>query len=137
MQTLILLVTFLLILVKYVPIKAKILRASHVPYMTRIVRKAIMKGTELENKYLQNKVDINLKAYKKKSNFCSKRYKKERKKYYNKLHINSIADSKELWITIKPFLSDKVPAKTKISLVKKGKKRKHLPNETKVLAKIF
>ena len=60
---------FLLILVKYVPIKAKVLRASHVPYMTRIVRKAIMKGTELENKYLQNKADINLKAYKKKKQF--------------------------------------------------------------------
>ena len=125
---------FLLILNKYVSTKNKILRASHVPYMTKIVRKAIIKGTELETKYLKNKADINLKAYKKKSNFCSKLYKKERKKYYNKLHINSITDNKEFGRTIRLFLSDKVPAKTKISLVEKGK---YLSNETKVLATIF
>ena len=35
----------MLILNKYVPVKTKILRASHVPYMIRTLTKAIMKQT--------------------------------------------------------------------------------------------
>ena len=61
--------------------------------MTKTLRKTIMKGTELETKHLKNMADINLIAYKKQNNFCSKLYKKERKKYYNKLNMNSITDS--------------------------------------------
>ena len=60
--------------------------------LTKIVREAIMKPTELQNKYLKNNTDIILKAYKKESNFCDKLYKKERKKYYSKLHVNSITE---------------------------------------------
>ena len=47
--------------------------------------------------------------------------------------MNSITDKKELWRTIKPFLSDKVTAQTNILLVEKGK---FLSNETKA-AEIF
>ena len=54
--------TILLVLNKYAPIKTKILRVSHVLYLTKTLRKAIMKRTELETKYLKNKTDISLKA---------------------------------------------------------------------------
>ena len=37
------------------PIKRKILRAHHVPYMTETLTKAIMKRSELESKYVKNK----------------------------------------------------------------------------------
>ena len=43
--------------------------------------------------------------------------------------MNSITNNKEFWRTIKPFLSGKVTAQTKISLVEKDKL---LSNETKV-----
>lgn len=43
--------------------------------------------------------------------------------------MNSITGNKEFGTTIKPFLSDKVTAQTKISLVEKSKL---LLNETKV-----
>ena len=42
------------------PIKRKLLRANHVPYMTKALRKAIMKRSELENKYVKNKTNENL-----------------------------------------------------------------------------
>ena len=71
--------TFLLVLNKYTVIETKILRASHVPYTIKTVRKTIMKRTELETKYLINKRSITLKAYKKQSNFCSKLHKKRKK----------------------------------------------------------
>ena len=57
------------------PIKKKLLRANHVPYMTKALRKAIMKRSELESKYVKNKTNENLKPYKKQRSFCSKLYK--------------------------------------------------------------
>ena len=47
--------TFLLVLNKYTVIETKILRAFHVPYTIKTLRKTIMKRTELETKYLINK----------------------------------------------------------------------------------
>ena len=41
----------------HAPIKRKFLRANHVPYLTKTLRKAIMKRSELENKYVKNKTN--------------------------------------------------------------------------------
>ena len=45
--------------------------------MTKTLRKAIMKRSELENKFAKNKASENLKCYEKQRNFSSKLYKKE------------------------------------------------------------
>ena len=79
-----------------------------------------MKRTELETKYLKNKTGINLKRQKEQNNFCSKLYKQGRKKYYNKLNMNSITDNTEFLTTISPFLSDKDTAQTEISVENKS-----------------
>ena len=79
----------------HAPIKRKLLRANHVPYMTKALRKAIMKRSELESKYVKNKTNENLKSYKKQRNFCSKLYKKERKKYYEMLDLKNVTDNKD------------------------------------------
>ena len=50
----------------HAPIKRKFLRANHVPYLTKTLRKAIMKRSELENKYLKNKTNENLNLIKSK-----------------------------------------------------------------------
>ena len=68
----------MLVLYKYAPVKTNILRASYVPYMTKTLRKAIMKQTELETEYCNNKKGFNLKGYKKQRNFCGKLYKIEK-----------------------------------------------------------
>ena len=75
--------------------------------MRKALRKAIMKRSELESKYVKNKTSENLRSYKKQRNFCSKLYKKERKKYYERLDLNNVTDNKKFWKTVKPFLSDK------------------------------
>ena len=111
---------FLEVLNTHALIKRKLLRGNHVPYMTKVLRKAIMKRSELGNKYVKNKTNENLKSYKKQRNFCSKLYKKERKKYYEMLDLKNVTDNKEFWKTVKPFLSDKVTTFPKISLVEKG-----------------
>lgn len=55
-------------------------------------------------KYTENNTSENLKSYKKHINFYSKAYKKERKKYYEKLDLKNVTYNKEFWKTIKPFL---------------------------------
>ena len=65
--------------------KKKFVRANEVPYMTKALRKVIMKTSELKSKYLKNKSHQNMKIYKKQKKFCSKLYKKERKKFYFKI----------------------------------------------------
>ena len=58
--------------------RKQVIRANHVPYMTKPLRKAIMKRSQLENKYLKNSSNENKIRYKKQKNFCCRLYKKER-----------------------------------------------------------
>ena len=97
--------------------------------MTKALRKAIMKRSELESKFVKNKTSENLKSYKKQRNFCSKLYKKERKKYYERLDLNNVTDNKKFWKTVKPFLSDKVTTFPQITLVESDE---IISNESKV-----
>ena len=57
--------TFIEILNKYAPGKKKLVRANKAPYMTKVLRKASMRRSELENKYLKLKTNDTLKDYKK------------------------------------------------------------------------
>ena len=103
---------FLEILNIHVPVKRKLLRANHVPYMTKALRKAIMKRSELQSKYVKNKI---LYLIKNKENKI-----KKRKKYYERLDLSNVIDDKKIWKTLKLFLSDKVNTFPKISLVENG-----------------
>ena len=107
---------FINVLNKHAPLKKKFLGANHAPYMTKTLRKAIMRRSQLQTKYFKNKSQNDYRAFKKQRNFCSKLYKKERKNYYNSLDIKNITDNKQFWKTIKPFLSEKIKATSKIKL---------------------
>ena len=113
----------------YAPIKKKLLNAYHVSYLTKALRKAIKKRSELESKYVKNKTNEDLKSYKKQRSFCSKLYKKERKKYYERLDWNNVTDNKKFWKAVKPFLSDKVTTFPQITLVENDE---IIPDESKV-----
>ena len=58
----------------HAPIKNKLLRANHVPYKTKALRKTIMKKSELESKYIKNKARENLKSYQKTNMFFAVNY---------------------------------------------------------------
>ena len=74
--------------------KKKVIRANHAPYITKTLKKAIMRRFVLENKYFKDKNIENHKLYKKQRNYCSKLYKKERKKYYANLDMKNITDNR-------------------------------------------
>ena len=102
------------------PLKKKMLRANNAPYMTKALRKAIMRRSALENKYHRYRTPEHNLAYKKQKNYCSRLYKKERKKFYANLNLTDITDNRKFWKTIKPLFSNKEPNKKKITLVKEN-----------------
>ena len=104
------------VLDKHAPKKRKAIRANSKPYVTKAMRKAIMKRSELATKYCSKPTMENQRAFKKQRNFCNRLYKKERKRYYENLDLNNITDNKKFWNTVKPFLSNKGKCSQKISL---------------------
>ena len=107
---------FLEVLNKHAPLKKKVLRANNAPYVTKALRKAIMKRSYLEKLYLKKKTAESLKKYEKNKNFCSRFYKKERKKYFDTLDVNKITDKKAFWKNIQPLFSEKRKFANKITL---------------------
>ena len=68
--------SFTKVLNKHAPLKIKTLRANHSSFMTKTLRKAIMRRSHLKNKYLKNRSNENWKIYKKQRNFCTNLLKK-------------------------------------------------------------
>ena len=56
---------FIDVLNRHAPIKKKVIRANHAPYVTKALRKAIMKRCQLENIYFKKRTQESLKKYKK------------------------------------------------------------------------
>ena len=82
--------TVIEVLNKHAPLKRKLFRANHAPYITKTLRKAIMRRSQLETKYLKTKTQTDLKLYKKHKNFCSKSHKRERRKCYESLDMKNV-----------------------------------------------
>ena len=108
---------FLKVLQKHAPLKKKLIRANHAPYMTKALRTSMMRRSQLETKYYKSKSPDDKKAYKKQKNFVSRLCKKKMKCFYQNLDLNNFLDNKKFWKNIKPFFSEKGPRKKKISLV--------------------
>ena len=101
----------------HAPVKKKVVRANEAPYMTKALRKAIANRSRLENQYYRKKTDDSKMYYIKQRNFCSRLYKKERKKFYANLDTKNATDNKWFWKNVKPFLSDKGLGKSDITLI--------------------
>ena len=109
---------FLQVLDKHASLRKKLLRANHAPYITKSVRKAIMRRSQLESKFLKHKTPESRQIYTKQRNYCSRLYKKERKKYYNNLNINKITDNKQFKFKLSPFyLKKELGLRTLILLI--------------------
>ena len=86
---------FMKVLQQHAPLKKKYVRANHAPYMTKFLRKAMMKRSELESRYYKTRLIKDKEIYKKQKNFVSKLYKKERRKYYKNLDLKSFTDNNQ------------------------------------------
>ena len=72
--------------VKHAPLKRKLIRANHAPYITKNLRKSMMRRSQLETKYYKTRMTDDLKAYRKQNNFVRRLYIKEMKKFYQNLN---------------------------------------------------
>ena len=77
---------FLGILDKHAPPKKKILRANDKPYMTKALRRCIMRSSALQNRDRSLETE---KAFKKQRSYTNKLLKKEKKKYFVSLDMKN------------------------------------------------
>ena len=108
---------FLKILEKHAPTKQKVVRANDKPFMTKLLRKAIMRRSFLKNKYQKLKTEDANKAFKKQKNYTNRLLKKEQIKYWGNLDLKKYLDNKRFYDTVKPLFSKAVLGKQKITLV--------------------
>ena len=62
---------FLKVLDKYAPVKKKVVRANHAKYISKPLRKAIMKRSSLEKVYFKKQAS-HWKDIRNKKNYCSR-----------------------------------------------------------------
>ena len=105
------------VLHKHAPMKKKYARVNDGPFMNRALCKAVMLRTRLKNKYNKSQTVQNWEAFRKQCNLCVKLVRTEKRKFYKNLDISQITDNKQVWNTVKPFISNKNKAKVKITLI--------------------
>ena len=108
---------FIKVLDKCAPLKKKVIRGNHAPFMNSTLRKAIMRRTQLQNKFYKSKTNADSIAFKKQRNYVSRLCKKTRKKFYNNIDLKVFTDNKKFWKNVKPLFSDKGATKNKISII--------------------
>ena len=106
---------------KHAPLKKKIIRGNHAPYMNTALRKAIMRRTQLQNRFYKSRTLDDSKAFKKQRNYTSRLYKIQRKKFYNNIDLNKFTDNKTFWKNVNPLFSEKNKSQNKITLVENDK----------------
>ena len=104
--------------------------------MNKEFRKAIMKRSQLKNRYNKNLNYENWYLYKKQRNFCVNLLRKTKRNYFKNVKMQAIRDNKKFWKTIRPYFSDKGYNQTKITIVEKDfiitdKKKKKLQTSLK------
>ena len=76
-----------------------------------------MKRSSLRNKFLNTRIDIDRKAYNKQCNLCVSLTRSEKQNFLSNINTSDIADHKTFWKTVKPFFTDEIKAKSKITLI--------------------
>ena len=85
--------------------------------MNKTISKEIMRRTRLKNKFLENRNDYNKREFSKQRNHCVSLAGKSKKLYYSNLDEKKVTDNKTFWKTIKPFLSNKIMSREKVTLI--------------------
>ena len=78
-----------------------------------------MKRSRLRNKFLNTKSDIDPKAYNTQQNVCVSLIRQAKKQFFSNLDTNVFTENKTFWKILKPFLTEKIKTKSKITLIKK------------------
>ena len=99
--------TFLKWVDRHAPLKMKIQRGNHAPFISKEMRKAIYGRSRLKNKFCKNPSEENERKYKRQLNLCVCLRHKVIKQYFFDITSKGIVTNKEFWKTIRPFLTNK------------------------------
>ena len=99
--------TFKTTLDKHGPLKSKVLRENHAPFITEELSKGITTRSRLKNKFSRHRTKENWNAYKIQRNKCVQLRKKAIKSYFEPNTKSGDVSNKLFWKTIRPFLSNK------------------------------
>ena len=101
--------TFLATLNEHAPLKKKKIRYNHQVFMSKTLRKAIVKWSGLRNTFSKKRSSEILQNYKRQRNICSNILESTKK-------TNEITDNIKFWKTVMPFLTDKCKTTNNIIL---------------------
>ena len=89
--------------------------------LNKRINKEIMKRSRLRNKFLNTKSNIDRKAYNnnKQRNIFVSLIRSEKKNFFRNINISDITDNKTFWETVKPFFTNKIKTKSKITPIQK------------------
>ena len=105
--------------------------------MNKTISKEITKRTRLRNQFLKNRTDKNKSRHTKQRNYCVSLLRKTKTQYYSSLDEKNVTDNKAFWKTVKPFLSDKIISKEKITLIEENEIVSNDEDSTQVLSTFF
>ena len=113
-------IDFVKTLNKHAPLKTKVIRGNHKSFITKNLRKTIMKRSALKKRAnISNNPEI-IKLYEKQRNYVVNLSRKVKKEYFQK-HMPHVESSKNFWKFCKLFFSNKTNNfDDKIKLVEKG-----------------
>ena len=118
-------------------LQAEYTRGNHLTFMNKNISKEIMKRTRLQNQFLKNRTDGNKSRYTKQRNYCVSLLRKTKTQHYSNLDEKNVTDNKAFWKKVKPFLSDRIMYKGKITLIEEDEIVSNDEETTQVLNTFF
>ena len=109
---------------------------NHLPFMNKVLSKAIMVRTKLKNTFLKRSEE-NKKSYNMQRNYYYSLLRKSKGDYYNNLNKKNICDNRKFWKIVKALLSNKIVSNEKTTLVEGEEIIKTDQANVKVLSNFF
>ena len=97
--------------------KKKLIRVNQSSFKYKELSKAIMTRTRLRSKFLRNRSAENRENFNKQCNYCVHLVSKSKREHRDNLNRKNVANNKNFWKTVKPFLFSKATSRSKIILV--------------------
>ena len=85
----------------------KFTRANNSNFVTKNLRKVVMKRSKLRNKYLRERINEEKSLYNKKRNLCMSILHKNKRVYFGNLNNKIVIDNRKFWKTISPLFFKK------------------------------
>ena len=108
------------VLNKHLPLKKKVLRGNHKPWVTKELRKQISIRSRLRNIANQTGDQSDITRFKNQRNFVNMIRKSAQKNYFKTLNPKKLNMNKKFFNTFKPFFSSKYSPDERILLVENG-----------------